>query len=175
MPSRIWTRDLWLWYHVELYTPTNPIQNFKVMGRGGQFTYMQHSPLRGGSLRHQMWNRREQQLFYLIALIRIQTRDLWLWYHIELHAPTSSTQKLKLMGRGGQFTYIPTPRTRNHKLNSINSWCSTNIYTNTNPMLVSCHSPQKTSILKLWHFSYSTNITNWNSTNSGRRQTWWRS
>jgi hypothetical protein len=27
---------------------------------------------------------------------------------IELHAPTSSTQKLKLMGRGGQFTYIPT-------------------------------------------------------------------
>ena len=23
---------------------------------------------------------------------------------IELHAPTSSTQKLKLMGRGGQFT-----------------------------------------------------------------------
>jgi len=27
---------------------------------------------------------------------------------IELHAPTSSTQKLKLMGRGEQFTYIPT-------------------------------------------------------------------
>jgi len=27
---------------------------------------------------------------------------------IELHASTSSTQKLKLMGRGGQFTYIPT-------------------------------------------------------------------
>jgi len=27
---------------------------------------------------------------------------------IELHAPTSSTQKLKLMGRGAQFTYIPT-------------------------------------------------------------------
>jgi len=27
---------------------------------------------------------------------------------IELHAPTSSTQKLKLLGRGGQFTYIPT-------------------------------------------------------------------
>jgi len=38
----------------------------------------------------------------------------WLLYEsmniiiIELHAPTSSTQKLKLMGRGGQFTYIPT-------------------------------------------------------------------
>jgi len=28
--------------------------------------------------------------------------------NIELHAPTSSTQKLKLMERGGQFTYIPT-------------------------------------------------------------------
>ena len=27
---------------------------------------------------------------------------------IKLHAPTNSTQKLKLMGRGGQFTYIPT-------------------------------------------------------------------
>jgi DNA polymerase/3'-5' exonuclease PolX len=27
---------------------------------------------------------------------------------IELHAPTSSTQKLKLVGKGGQFTYTPT-------------------------------------------------------------------
>ena len=27
---------------------------------------------------------------------------------IKLHAPTNSTQKLKLMGRGVQFTYIPT-------------------------------------------------------------------
>jgi len=27
---------------------------------------------------------------------------------IELYAPTSSTQKLKLMGRGGHFTYTPT-------------------------------------------------------------------
>jgi len=25
--------------------------------------------------------------------------------YIELHAPTNSTQKLKLMGRGGHFTY----------------------------------------------------------------------
>jgi hypothetical protein len=39
---------------------------------------------------------------------RIRTRDLWLWYHIELHAPTSSTQKLKLIGKDGQFTYTPT-------------------------------------------------------------------
>jgi hypothetical protein len=27
---------------------------------------------------------------------------------IELHAPTSSTQKLKLIGKVGQFTYTPT-------------------------------------------------------------------
>jgi hypothetical protein len=41
---------------------------------------------------------------------RTHTRDLWPWYHIELHAPTSSTQKLKLMMKGGQFTYTPTAR-----------------------------------------------------------------
>jgi hypothetical protein len=29
---------------------------------------------------------------------------------IELHAPTNSTQKLKLIGKGGQFTYTPTNR-----------------------------------------------------------------
>jgi hypothetical protein len=29
---------------------------------------------------------------------------------IELHAPTNSTQKLKLIGKGGQFTYTPTRR-----------------------------------------------------------------
>ena len=68
----------------------------------------QHSPSCGGSHRPQTWNKSEQQLFYLIALTRIQTWDLWLWYHIELHAATNSTQKLKLMGRGRQFTYIPT-------------------------------------------------------------------
>jgi hypothetical protein len=27
---------------------------------------------------------------------------------IELHAPTSSTQRRKLIGKGGQFTYAPT-------------------------------------------------------------------
>jgi hypothetical protein len=29
-------------------------------------------------------------------------------FPIELHAPTSSTQKLKLMRKGGQCTYTPT-------------------------------------------------------------------
>jgi hypothetical protein len=27
---------------------------------------------------------------------------------MELHASTNSTQKLKLIGKGGQFTYAPT-------------------------------------------------------------------
>jgi hypothetical protein len=31
---------------------------------------------------------------------------------IELHAPTSSTQKLKLMRKGGKVTYTPTPPSR---------------------------------------------------------------
>jgi len=74
----------------------------------GNSLIFQHSPSRGGSLRPQTSNRSEHQLFYLIALTRIRTRDLWLWYHIELHAPTCLTQKLKLMGRGRQFTYILT-------------------------------------------------------------------
>jgi hypothetical protein len=47
-------------------------------------------------------------IILIYAPVRIRTRDLWLWYHIELHAPTSSTQKLKLIGKGGQFTYTPT-------------------------------------------------------------------
>jgi hypothetical protein len=70
------------------------------------YIIFQHSPARRASLGSQTWNRSEQQLFYLIALARIQTHDIWLWYHIKLHAPTNSTQKLKLMGRGVQFTYI---------------------------------------------------------------------
>ena len=39
---------------------------------------------------------------WLILMDRLNTKA------IELHAPTSSAQKLKLMGRGEQFTYIPT-------------------------------------------------------------------
>jgi len=69
-------------------------------GEVGNSLIFQHSPSRGGSLRPQVWNRSEQQLFYLIALTRIRSQDLWLWYHIELHALTSLIQKLKLMGRG---------------------------------------------------------------------------
>jgi len=90
-----------------MHRPVQP-KSISWWGEVGNSHIFQHSPSRGGSLRPQTWNRSEQQLFYLTALTRIRTRDLWLWYYIELHAPTNSTQKLKLMGRGGQFTYIPT-------------------------------------------------------------------
>ena len=93
--------------HIKLYAPINSTQKLKLMGRAVQFTYIifQRSPSRRASLGSQTWNRSEQQLFYLIALARIRTRNIWLWYHIKLHAPTNSNQKLKLIG-GGQFTYI---------------------------------------------------------------------
>jgi len=90
-----------------MHRPVQP-KHLSWWGEVGNSLIFQYSPSRGDSLRPQTWNRSEQQLFYLIALTRIRTRDLWLWYHIELHAPTNSTQKLKLIGRGGQFTYIAT-------------------------------------------------------------------
>jgi len=76
-----------------MHQPVQP-KSLSWWGEVGNSLIFQHSPSRGGSLRPQTWSRSEQQLFYLIALTRILTRDLWLWYHIELHAPTSSTQKL---------------------------------------------------------------------------------
>ena len=88
-----------------MHQPIQP-KSLSWWGEVGNSLIFQHSPSRGDSLRPQTWNRSKQQLFYLIALTRIRTQDLWLWYHIELHAPTNSTQKLKLIGRGGQFTYI---------------------------------------------------------------------
>ena len=41
-------------------------------GEVGNSLIFQHSPSRGGSLRPRTWNRSEQQLFYLIALTRIE-------------------------------------------------------------------------------------------------------
>jgi hypothetical protein len=42
---------------------------------------------------------------------------------IELHAPTSSTQKLKLIGKGGQFTYTPTnTKVQKFGIFSITAW-----------------------------------------------------
>lgn len=54
----------------------------------------------------------------LIVLTRVRTHDIWLMYHIKLHATTNSTKKLKLIGRGRQLTYITTqsPQTTCHQL-----------------------------------------------------------
>ena len=48
-----------------------------------------------------------------ISVYSVLFRRRWyiiivLFAGIELHAPTNSTQKLKLIGRGEQFTYTPT-------------------------------------------------------------------
>jgi hypothetical protein len=93
---------------IKLHAPTSSTQKFKLIGVSGQFIYIifQYSPSRRASLVSQTCNRSEQQLFYLIALVRIRTHDICLWYHIKLHVPTSSIQNLKLIGGGEQFTYI---------------------------------------------------------------------
>jgi hypothetical protein len=83
-------------------------QKLKLIGKGEQFTYTPTLPLTcrpPGRIRGIL----EWAIIILINTpARIRTRDLWLWYHIELHPPTNSTQKLKLIGKGGQFTYTPT-------------------------------------------------------------------
>ena len=106
---------VWVWVCVTkgfyllscMHRPVQP-KSLSWWGEVGNSLIFQHSPSRGGSFRPQTWNRSEPQLFFLIALTRIRTRDLWLWYYIELHAPTSSTRKLKLMGRGGHHLYSNT-------------------------------------------------------------------
>jgi hypothetical protein len=35
----------------------------------------------------------------------LESRDTMLWYHVRVDALTSSTQKLKLLGEGRQFSY----------------------------------------------------------------------
>jgi hypothetical protein len=69
---------------------------------------LQHSPSRAGSPSRIRGILEWAVIILINTPASIRTRDLWLWYHIELHAPTSSTQKLKLIGKGGQFTYTPT-------------------------------------------------------------------
>ena len=44
---------------------------------------------------------------------------------IELHSPTNSIQKLKLMGRGGQFTYTSTMLITTPELKSLLSQANT--------------------------------------------------
>jgi len=61
--------------NIELHAPVQP-KSLSWWEEVGNSLIFQHSPSRGGSLRPQTWNRSEQQLFYLIALTRIRTRDL---------------------------------------------------------------------------------------------------
>ena len=61
---------------IELHAPTSSTQSLSWWGEVGNSLIFQHSPSRGVSLRPHTWNRSEQQLFYLIVLIRIRTRDL---------------------------------------------------------------------------------------------------
>jgi guanyl-specific ribonuclease Sa len=103
---------------IELHAPTNSTQKLKLIGKGGQFTYTTNTPPHVQTPLGRIRGILEWTVIILInapaviilinAPARIRTRDLWLWYHIELHAPTNSTQKLKLIGKGGQFTYTPT-------------------------------------------------------------------
>jgi hypothetical protein len=112
--------ELWM-KTIKLHAPTNSTQKLKLIGGGGQFTYIILTLPLTSSL---FWvsdveYRSGQQLFYLIVLTRIWTRDFWLWYHIKLHAPTNSTQKLKLIGGGGQFTYIILTKTNTYSNTSF--------------------------------------------------------
>jgi hypothetical protein len=87
-------------------------------GEASEGQLPQHSP------RPHTWILEWAVIILINAPARTRTRDIWLWYHIELHAPTSSTQKFKLMGKGGQFTYTPTNLTylsRNNNHPAFNS------------------------------------------------------
>lgn len=82
-------------YWVTCSNQFNTKTYIKLMMRGGQFTYtptpLTCSQTSLGRIRENWSN---MQLFYLIMSVRIRTRDLWCWYHIELHTPNHSTQKL---------------------------------------------------------------------------------
>jgi hypothetical protein len=83
--------------------------------KGGQLTYTPTLPLTCRPPMPHMWILKWVVIILINTPARTRTWDLWPWYHIELHAPTSSTQNLKLMRKGGQFTYTLTkPLTNNH-------------------------------------------------------------
>jgi hypothetical protein len=90
-----------------MHQPVQP-KSLSWWGKVGNSLILQHSLSRAGSLRPHTWILEWAVIILINAPARTRTRDLWLWYHIELHAPTSSTRKLKLMGKGEQFTYTPT-------------------------------------------------------------------
>jgi hypothetical protein len=100
-----WKMGLSIRKTIELHAPPSWTQKFKLMRKGAQFTYTLTLPL---TCRLSQAAYVDIVIILINAPVRIRTRDLWPWYHIELHAPTSSTQKFKLMRKGGQFTYTLT-------------------------------------------------------------------
>jgi hypothetical protein len=90
-----------------IHQPIQP-KSLSWWGKVDNSLILQHSPSRAGSPRPHTWILEWAVIILINAPARIRTRDLWPWYHIELHTPTNSTQKLKLMRKGGQFTYTQT-------------------------------------------------------------------
>jgi hypothetical protein len=95
-----------------LHAPTSSTQKLSWWGKVGNSLILQHSPSREGSPRLHTWILEWAVIILINVPVRIRTQDLWPGYHIELRAPTSSTQKLKLMRKCGQFntTIYRTPK-----------------------------------------------------------------
>jgi hypothetical protein len=88
-----------------MHQPVQP-KSLRWWGKVGNSHILQHSPSRASSPRPHKWILEWAVIILINAPARTRTRDLWPWYHIELHAPTSSTQKLKLMRKGGCWRLI---------------------------------------------------------------------
>jgi hypothetical protein len=83
-----------------LHQPIQP-KSLRWWGKVGNSLILQHPPSRAGSPRPHTWILEWAVIILINAPARIRTRDLWLRYHIELHAPTNSSKKLKLMRKVG--------------------------------------------------------------------------
>lgn len=86
--------------------PTSSTQKPKLIGKYRQFTlyYKKTShvrPSQASSMEYK-W----AAILFNCVPARIQTQIIQLWFHIELHAPTNSTQKPKRMGKCSSL-YIP--------------------------------------------------------------------
>jgi hypothetical protein len=76
-PARIRTRDLWLWYHIELHAPTVQPKSLSWWGKVGNSLILQHSPAYSvknkqaigakpfGNQRHQIFFSRTMQVISL--------------------------------------------------------------------------------------------------------------
>jgi hypothetical protein len=64
---------------IKLYAIINSIQKIKLIRGGGLFTYILTIPFTSSLFSvFDVEYRSKQQLFYLIVLTRIRTRDIWL-------------------------------------------------------------------------------------------------